>query len=362
MPQLSTFPGGPAARGRGSGPNSDAQAANAPLRSPPRELTAPLRARNLGRGPPIVMHRPPVFVCLLAFAACTGSGAPVVEDAAVAAPVLAPAAPTPASPPPEPPPVVAAPGGVDLGSLGARLRRCNGGEGHPLGTVVRAEALGPWGGERVYLARLSGDSERPVLVFDADTDCPAFVLGAVTRVTGDWLGDRVPREAVLLSQLADGVSCDDDACPIALVITDPAGTVLRAVRPAMTCATASLEPLRLFTDRDSLVLRCSAGDVDEQRTIELYHAFDRELRGLLSFVDERASTEPEGEDRACTARSKGGYEVKASGAAPVVEVLEVEGIAAGVRTEWTFSPAEQRMIAGQRRAVTLPAPRKCGPL
>ncbi|HEY0132765.1 MAG TPA: hypothetical protein VGB85_01760 [Nannocystis sp.] len=292
------------------------------------------------------------WLCVaLVGSACTRNEPEVVAVAPVAE------APAPAR---EPPPRAAS--GVELAALDALLRPCQGEEeGHPLGTLVSVERLGAWKDRPVYLARTTGGGDVRMLLFaDTTGSCPAFVLGPeAAQVRGDFFGEGTQRTAGLLSQASDGVRCDNDACPVAVLLRDEDGVVLAAANPGLECETYTLASVRLFADRDSIELRCSGGTVDTAREIQLLHAFGRELRPLLAFdAGITTVTLSEDETRECTSRSRdGSYEIKATGAAPVVEVFAVSDLQAATRATWTFDAAQQRMVQGTPVPVKLPAPR-----
>jgi hypothetical protein len=292
------------------------------------------------------MHRPRRLAWFLLLAACTGNETPA--STIVAAPPVPVAAPQPSVTASPTPPA------IDLAALNALLRRCNGDDPYPLGTVAGAERLGPWGDEPVYLAHMTGDPTRRVLLFDAPgDDCPAFILGAGASVPGDFLGEGITHTAILLSQSVDSAPCDDDDCPVAVLVRDEGGAVLSAIRPGLACNAAALSKLRLFPDRDSLELRCTTGDVDAVRTVTLFHAFDRTLRPLATFDHERITIDPESDDRICTRRSTGSHEITATGVAPALAVLAVNDRHEGSHAVWTFSPTEQRLVAGPRTPTKL---------
>ncbi len=305
-------------------------------------------------------------LCVAALPACTANDLPA-RPVTVATPTTpaTPAVPaTPATPAPASPTVD--PSKVDLAALDALLRRCYGdGEGHPLGTAASAELLGSWGDERVFQVRMSGDASKPVLLFEGPGGaCPAFVLGPpAATVQGDFLGDGTKTTVAMLSQVADGVSCSSDACPIAFVLRDAAGDVLLgAVRAHQDCELTALKQVRLFDRGDSLELRCTQGSEMGVVKIQLLHAFERTLRPLLVFDTLVVDAQPAPGDRVCTYRSKGGYTIKKRGPTPVLDVTEVLDIKEGMRGEWTFVPEQQRLVAGERRPEKLPAPGGCEPL
>lgn len=253
-----------------------------------------------------------------------------------------------------------APAGFDRPAVDALLRQC-GEEGHPLGTVVSAQPSRPGGAAQMLFMRATDGALHRALLFAQRTGtCPAFALvPEAAYVRGDYLGDGTQRTAALLSQADDGVSCDDDACPVAVLVRDEMGVVLAAVDPGLGCETYTLATVRLFADRDSIELRCSAGSVDAGRTVQLLHVFGDELRPLLAFTAGVTRVTLTGDEkRVCTSRSKdGSYEIKTKGAAPVVEVFEVSDLQKSTRTTWTFDAAQQRMVAGKTTPVKLAVPR-----
>lgn len=298
------------------------------------------------------MHGPRLFVAVGLLVGCTSHSDAPAEVVVAVAPVAEVPAPVhePRLSPEE----------RDLLAVDALLGSCQGeSAGHPLGTAVRVEALGPWGVERVFRVATAASGERRLLVFEnPDGDCHAFVLGTeAAAVRGDFLGDGTPHTAVLLSQANDDVTCNNDACPVALLVRDDAGVLLGAIDPQLGCETYALKAVRMFADRDSIELRCTAGSVDMERKVGLFHMVGPTLRPLLTFVAGRTSMElTEDQKRMCTSRSKdGSYKIKTKGAIPVVEVFEVTDLQAATRAEWTFSATEQGMIRGTATEVKLPA-------
>ena len=293
------------------------------------------------------MHGRRLFVCVaLVASTCTANDPPTG-----AVPVVEVVEP-PAVPPP-------AADKFDRVALDARLGLCHGdGDGHPFGAIMSAERLGD---AQVLIMRTPDGALRRVLLFEqAGGTCPAFaVVPEAAYVRGDYLGDGTQRTVALLSQADDGVSCDKDACPVAVLVRDEMGVVLAAVDPGLGCETYTLATVRLFADRDSIELRCNGGTVDTERRVQLLHVFGDALRPLLAFTaGVTRVTLTEDDKRMCTSRSKdGSYEIKAKGAAPVVEVFEVSDLRQATRATWTFDAAQQRMVQGKQISVKLAAPR-----
>ena len=251
---------------------------------------------------------------------------------------------------------------VDLAALTEALIVCNGDEGgHPLGDIAGAQELAQAGDEQAFLARMTRGGDERVLMFRGDEvyGCGAFVVDApATKVAGDWFGEGRSREVELLSQKDDGVPCDDDACPVALIVRE-GDAIVAATRPGLECSTVTLSPIKLFDDRDSLELHCVT---DESETLWIGHAFERALRPVLEaevgFTDISPSKR---RDRVCTRRWEGAWRIVSTGDAPIVEVTEIdlEALGKGSKTTWTYAAAERRFEAGAVEAVELASKRVC---
>lgn len=263
-------------------------------------------------------------------------------------------------------PAKSAPPAVDLAALTEELIVCDGDDGgHPLGDVAGAEELAQSGDGQAFLARMTRGGDERVLLFrgDAVYGCGAFVVDAPAAKTGgDWFGDGRSREVELLSQDDDGLPCDDDACPIALIVRE-GDTIVTAIRPGLDCATATLAPVKLFDDRDSLELHCVPPDgTDSVETLWIGHAFDRVMRPVLtadvSLTEVSPSKRP---DTVCTRRWKGAWRIVGAGETPVVEVIEVdfEALGKGSKATWTYAAAERRFRRGAVEVVELASKRVC---
>ncbi len=256
-------------------------------------------------------------------------------------------------------PVEASPS-VDLVELTEALRVCDE-DGHPLGEVVEAEALALGGEQRVFLARMGNEQ---VLLFQGETvyGCGAFVIDTpAATVEGDWFGEGRSRTVELFSQRDDGVPCDSDACPIALVVRED-DAIVAAVRPDLACETVTLTPVKLFDGRDSLELRCVAGGgADASETLWIGHAFERAMQPVLVADVGLVFASPSKGDRVCTRRWTGGWRIVRTGATPVVEVVEVDfdDLGKGSKATWTYAAQEQTFVPDTAEVVELRSKRTC---